>query len=198
MIKTKLRYLWILVNKTEGLGWRIWKVPPLDWTRSEREDIAQKFDNIRYESHCVSFEKPVEPLANCRAENVINGYSRYLDENEYCWVSDETGGLPQWICLSLPKPTQVNSVHITFDTDMTNNALLRPIVKLPSQVATDYIIEAETENGWYEVARVQENFLRKRVHRFNTLVAKKIKITVTGSGDAKTARIYEVRLYNEP
>lgn len=34
-IVTELRYLWIKVDKVDGLGWRTWSCPPLDWTRSE-------------------------------------------------------------------------------------------------------------------------------------------------------------------
>jgi len=191
------RYLWLLTDKTDGLGWRIWHYPPLDWTRSERADETLKFINIRHETHCVAFEKPEDKTACCRAGNVINGYSRYRDETDYCWVSDASKGLPQWLRLDLSKPAPIDTVHLTFDTDMTNNSTLFPIPKLPVPLVTDYYVEIETEDGWSEAARVSGNYLRRRVHRFAPVTAKSVRVTVTGSGDGKTARIFEVRLYLE-
>ena len=196
-ISTPLRYLWLWTDKTEGIGWRIWKHPPLDWTRSERVSDAEKFENLRGETHCLSLTQPVEEMADCSAHNVINGYSRAHSASEYCWVSDAQQGLPQWLCLTLPGTQTINCVHLTFDTDMTNNAMLVPVSACPKQIVTDYTVEAETPDGWRTLAQIHGNYLRKRVHLFEACEVKRVRVTVTGSGDEKTARIFEVRLYNE-
>ena len=48
-----------------------------------------------------------------------------------------------------------------------------------------------------EVASVKDNWLRKHIHRFDAINATKVRINVTETGDNQTARIMEVRIYNE-
>lgn len=192
------RYLWIWTDPVENLSWRILKYPPLDWTRSERTSPQEKFKNIRMESHSVSLIPPVVKTADCRADNVINGYSRDNGPENHLWASDEREGLPQWLELSLPSVHQISCVQLTFDTDMTNNAMLVPITAVPKQLVTDYTVEVRTGLGWEKVAEVHDNFQRHQVHRFTPVQADKVRVTVTGSGDGHTARIFEVRIYDEP
>jgi hypothetical protein len=191
------RYLWFWIDAMPGISWGVWNYPPLDWTRSERKQSDDTFVNIRNQAHCALLSKPVEEPADCSPENVINGYSRAFSAKEYEWVSDPEKGLPQWIALKLDKPEIISTVQITFDTDMTNNSMLVPVAHCPLQLVTDYKVEAETEEGFKTVAEVSGNYLRRRVHHFPGLKTDKIRITVTGSGDGKTARIFEVRIYGE-
>jgi len=44
---------------------------------------------------------------------------------------------------------------------------------------------------------VAGNNLRHRVHTFAPIVAEKVRLTILDSGDHKTARLFEIRLYNE-
>lgn len=196
-LDVELRYLWIWVDATPGLAWRIWRFPALDWTRSERDKETDTFRNIRGQTHCLALTKPVEAMANCAPENVINGYSRAMSPQDYAWVSDPEQGLPQSLSLSFAEPTTMNSVHITFDTDMTNKAMLMPITPCPEQMVTAYRLMVEDAQGWHEVANVTENCLRKKVHSFAESAVKQVKIVVENSGDEKTARIFEVRAYHE-
>ena len=191
------RYLWFWIDAMPGLGWRVWNYPPLDWTRSERKSVSDKFVNIRNQAHSALLTKPAEEPADCSPENVINGYSRANSAKEYEWVSDPEEKLPQWICLKLKKPSEINTVQITFDTDMTNNSMLVPVAKCPKQLATDYSVAVKTETGWKQVAEVHGNFSRRRVHQFDACRAESVRITVSGSGDGRTARIFEVRIYDE-
>ena len=191
------RYLWMWMDKTPGLGWRIIKHPALDWTRSERGGENETFENIRDETHSVCLQKPVRPLANCGAGNVTNGYSRPFSAQDYAWVSDPAQTLPQWLLLTFPESVKVDTVHLTFDTDMTNTPDYRPPYVCPAQLVTDYTVELLAEQGWKETVKVIGNYQRKRVHHFAPCFAKAVRITVTGSGDQRTARIFEVRLYRE-
>lgn len=192
-----MRYLWVWIEQTAHIGWRIWKYPPLDWTRSERTEIIDKFENMRNECHCIALEEPKESIANCGAENIINGFSRSHDAQNYCWVSDSKQELPQWINLKLAKKETINTVQITFDSDMTNNAMLVPIMRCPKQLVVDYTVEIKTADGWHAAAKVTGNYLRRRVHTFTACEAEEVRVNVTRTGGDKSARIFEVRLYND-
>ena len=91
----------------------------------------------------------------------------------------------------------VNCVQITFDSDMSNGARFLPIDPLPWQLVTDYDLEIKTRDGWQLIEQVTENFQRRRVHRFADVLAQAVRDTVEGSGDWRTARIFEVRLHRD-
>lgn len=194
---TKLRYLWLWTEECRGVFWPVWRSCALDHTRSERQSENDVFPNIRNETHCVLLEKPVIEMANCAADNVINGYSRIHDAQAYEWVSDPAQGLPQWIMLSSPTKQTVTTACLTFDTDMSNPAMLNPYEKFPHTLATDYVLEAFDGKAWRELARVTGNNLRHRVHHFAPIGVEKVRVTISDSGDHKTARMFEIRLYNE-
>ncbi|NCC83002.1 MAG: FAD-dependent oxidoreductase [Clostridia bacterium] len=195
-IKTSLRYLWVWLEETSGLSWRVQKFPPLDWTRSERQTSAVKFRNIRWESHCIALVEPDIRPANCSTQNVINGYSRIRDHERYAWVSASEEGLPQWLELDWRQKHTVSTIHLTFDSDMNNPALPIQVPALPETLVTAYTIEGFDGENWHTLAEVSGNYLRKRVHRFASQTLAKVRITIHGSGDGKTARLFEVRAYS--
>ena len=91
----------------------------------------------------------------------------------------------------------INTACPTFDTDMTNPSLLNLATKIPRTLATDYVLEAFDGERWHELARVAGNNLRHRVHRFAPIAAERVRVTIFDSGDHKTARLFEIRLYHE-
>lgn len=191
------RYIWLWTDPVPGLSWRVIRRPPLDWTRSERQATDQPFPNLRGEAHSVSLVPPVLETASCCAENIINGYSRDEGPKRHLWASDPQQALPQWIQLIPETPQMVNCVQITFDSDMSNGARFLPIDPLPWQLVTDYDLEIKTRDGWQLIEQVTKNFQRRRVHRFADVLAQAVRVTVKGSGDGRTARIFEVRLYRD-
>lgn len=194
---TSLRYLWIWTEKCDGVWWHTWKMPPLDYARSERNCESERFENIRRESHCVLLKEPDIGVANCSASNVINGYGRIVDHERYEWVSEKGAAFPQWIELDLKEKTDINSVYITFDTDMTNPSCVTPVYPYPPCLVKDYEAEVFDGKNWIKIADEKDNFRRRRIHRFEKINAEKVRITVKSSVDGIAARIFEVRIYNE-
>ena len=96
--------------------------------------------------------------------------------------------------MTIAKPTDINWISLVFDTDMTNpstsNDLKSPYV--PTCVK-DYFVEVFADGKWVKVAEVEDNFMRKCNHSFDTLTAEKIRVTVTKVADDPSARIIEVR-----
>ncbi len=190
-------YLRVWLEPAEGISWR--SLENLSFYRLAGvlgED--GNWDLKAGKGFCAQPNKPKEIIANCAPENVINGYSRILDKDRYEWVSDPTQALPQWIELAFEKPTEINSVGVVFDTDMTNPSTChvhyRPI-KFPGvpRCVKDYEVEIFTGGSWRKVAEVSGNFMRKRVHRFDTAPVEKLRITTLATWGDKSARITEIR-----
>lgn len=148
----------------------------------------------RGKSFRVSVEEPIEELAECGPENVINGWSRIVDAKNYEWVSDPMQDLPQWLELEFAAPVKIDTVSLVFDTDLSNPGtcwnVRRPGVPC---CVKDYTVEVYDGIAWRKVAQVEGNFMRKGIHRFPTVCAKKIRITVLGTWGDRSARITEVR-----
>jgi len=148
---------------------------------------------IRKSLH-VTPAQPEEVFANCAPENVINGISRIRSDKIYEWVSDPNEALPQWIELKLENPTDINSVSVVFDTDMSNPGTAFGI-RIPnvSVCAKEYVVEVFAEGEWVKVGEDTDNFMRKRTHTFEKLNAEKIRVTVFATWGDPSARITEVR-----
>ena len=186
-------YIQVWLEPVEGISWRSVKDLTIFHRAGEMGENGEWIiDGSRSYRH--SFTKPVEVYADCSAQNVINGHSRIIDANHYEWVSDPAETMPQWLALSFAEPTQINSVSIVFDTDMSNPGtcwtIKRPTV---SQCVKDYTVEVFDGSSWVKVADVTGNFMRKRDHRFDTITAHKLRITVTETWGDPSARITEVR-----
>ena len=110
------------------------------------------------------------------------------------WASDPAQGLPQWIELALPQPAQVNTVYLTFDTDLNNRYHDEPLVR---QCVKDYRLEYHDGTQWHVLAQVTDNYQRRRVHRFPAVTADKLRLTVEATGGDKSARVFEIRAYHE-
>lgn len=189
--------IWVVMEPIKGISWRVLKMAPIDCTRSVWNEEWGRFPTVRDESHMVAFEKPVEEIANCAGENVINGYSRAVSSKDYCWVSDPKQKLPQWIQLEFEEPAELNQLQITFDTDMTNPSMLNGAEPIPAKVVTDYTVELDDGTGWIIVAQVTKNYLRQRRHTFAKCRAKRVRVTVLDTGNHSSARIFEIRCYGE-
>jgi hypothetical protein len=128
------------------------------------------------------------------AQNVVRGTNR-PDMWTNLWISDPQRGLPAWIQLTWPKPTTVNAVQITFDTDQNRRVTL-PLFRYPDCVK-DYSLEARSKDGWTTVAKVSDNYVRRRDHRFEPVQTDALRLTIHATNGARSARVYEIRAYHE-
>lgn len=187
-------YIQLWTETEEGISWR-----SIDKLSNYRKiGIKDADGNWQWKyGRELSFKlsKPQNDiLANCAPENVINGHSRIISEKDYEWVSNPKECLPQWIKLKFAHPTKINSVSIVFDTDMTNPGTCFN-VKYPT-VATcvkSYKVEVFDGTTWIKVVDVTDNFMRKRTHKFATMLSQMIRITVYETWGDPSARITEVR-----
>ncbi len=189
-------YIHIWLEAAEGISWRsVSKLSFYDRAGKRLENGKWKFGTNRSLRHSV--EEPVERIANCSAGNVINGYSRIINADNYEWVSDPNEAMPQWINVDFKEATDINSVSVVFDTDITNPGTCwhdgsKSENGWPTCVK-DYEVEMFSDGEWKQVAKIDGNFMRKRIHNFETLKAEKILVNVLSTWGDKSARIMEIR-----
>jgi len=129
------------------------------------------------------------------AQNIVRGTNR-PDLWPNIFVSNPARGLPAWVELRWPRPVPFNQVQITFDTDCNRRVRL-PLFRYPECVKK-YEVAVATDAGWKTVARNDDNYGRRRVHTFETVHSHQLSITIVETNGNPAARIYEVRVYNNP
>jgi len=144
------------------------------------------------------------------AYSVINGLTRPVDDDwemwigkvpNNMWISDPQQPMPQWVELDFGKEKEVNSVYLTFDTDLKAKRYISWEMKveerMPPQCVRDYQVQVQKDGQWVTVAEAKNNYQRRRIHRFPAAQTAKIRVLITATNGDPSARIYEVRAYNE-
>jgi len=186
-------YLQLWMEKAEGIGWCS-LVKLSNYRKVGTRNETGRWVWTAGQSYCFSLKKPADVFADCRPENVINGYSRILAADRYEWVSDPAQSLPQWLELKFREAAPITSVSLVFDTDMTNpGTCTGPKTPWVETCVKDYTVEVFDGKAWVKVAEVEGNFMRKRTHTFETVTAEKIRVTVKATCGDPSARIIEVR-----
>jgi hypothetical protein len=62
------------------------------------------------------------------------------------------------------------------------------------ETVRDYLVEARRGGQWREVARVEGNYQRRRVHSLDGQPVEAIRVTVTATQGLDHARVCEVRV----
>ena len=134
---------------------------------------------------------PYEP------ENILSGVTR-SDRWTNVWVSHPGQPLPQYAVLEFERPVSFTTIQLVFDTNLglCQNTLL-PAWRAPAETVRDYCIWYESDSRWKELGCYQDNFLRRCVHKFEAMTADKIKVEVLSTWGSPSARVFEIRLYNE-
>ena len=134
---------------------------------------------------------PYEP------ENILSGVTR-SDCWTNLWVSHPDLPLPQSAILEFESPVSFTTTHLIFDTNLSLFQNLHlPTWLAPEETVRDYRISYERKEQWKELGIFRDNFLRRRVHKFSTITADKIKIEVLSTWGSPSARIFEIRVYDE-
>ncbi len=142
----------------------------------------------------MSRADPVRETVDYKPENIINGWTRLEENKESLWVSDPSEPFPQWIELDLGKPSEFNTVHLTFDTDLSTG---RPEKSRQEVCVKSYEVSAFSNGDWVELAESKDNFQRHRIHKFKKVRANKLRLEIRATHGVPSARVFEIRAYNE-
>jgi FAD-dependent oxidoreductase family protein len=186
--------VWVWLPKTEGVSWRLMTTGPYGACRAYGGGKNKSWTVVKNQYYGIYTDPPMTYEIDCGPESVINGISRIVERTPNQWMSDSTQPLPQWIELEFPEPTTINTVYLTFDTDMNASHCTVPLVP---QCVRDYELSCLADGHRVSLATVTENFQRRRVHRFDPVKAKKLMLFVAATNGDRSARVFEIRAYNE-
>ncbi|MCC6491064.1 MAG: FAD-dependent oxidoreductase [Candidatus Hydrogenedentes bacterium] len=128
------------------------------------------------------------------AHNVNRGTHR-PDMWTNLWMSDPTQELPAWLELHWPSPIACSTLQITFDTN-ANYRVVDPLFRYPDCVK-DYRVEYHDGLTWRTLVEAIGNYARRRVHRFERIQTDVLRLTVLATNGGPSARVYEIRVYDE-
>ncbi len=178
---------WVCLPATPGVSWR-------------HSDLQLPGTNVGHRltdgswrmgrgTHCFRLAPQSLPFG---AANVVNGISR-PEAQPNLWISSPDEDLPQSVTLDLGAATEIDTVHLTFDTDLD---VMVPEGPAPECIR-DYVLYASVDDDWAEVLRETGNHHRRRRHAFAPVRAQGLRIEVLATNGSPEARIYEVRAYRE-
>ncbi|MCU0784147.1 MAG: FAD-dependent oxidoreductase [Verrucomicrobia bacterium] len=145
-----------------------------------------------------------DELKGADADHVISGYVRDLpNQTENLWAGKMT---PEgaWLELAWPRPQKISHVQITFDTGFqrvltltAQDNLNKKIVRGPQpETVRDYeLLCTDAAGQTRSLAKVAGNHQRLNRHTFGPVEAKTLRLRITATNGADTARVYEVRCY---
>jgi len=184
---------WVWLPKTEGLGWCLMEPAPAGGVRAYRAAGEGQWHSMP-EHYALIVSPPLEQTGLYAPENVINGIARPREGASNVWASDPKEPLPQWLELDFGQPTVFDAVYLTFDTSLTGRE--PPAANVPECVM-DYWLLVPAGDAWRELIAVQGNYQRRRIHRFPAATAQRLRLEVLATNGDKSARVFEVRVYNE-
>ena len=131
------------------------------------------------------------------AENILSGVTR-PDYWTNLWVSHPGLSLPQGAVLEFESSISFTTIYLIFDTNLGLFPNIHlPTWRAPEETVRDYRLLYEMNGEWKEIGTFRDNFLRRRVHKFQRITAEKIKIEVLSTWGDPSARIFEIRVYDE-
>ena len=198
---------WMLLKPTPGICWAYTLDELVGTQRAEWFDLLNNWYSVRG-THCFRLMPESRPYA---AASVANGFSR-PERTPNIWISDSTQPLPQWIELQFHEPQKLDTIYLTFDTNLDTavdekidpqvegDITLKQLAGAPKSGAApecvrDYVVQYHNGNEYLDLLRIEGNYQRRRIHHLDPIVTKSIRIVVEATNGAPTARIFEIRLY---
>ncbi len=186
---------WVWLEPAEGIFWRLMTGGPAGSCRAYSGGRERAWTVMKGQQYALQTEPPLAIANDYGPENAVNGFARMVGDQTNMWASDPEQPLPQWLQLNFDKPVDLNTVYLTFDTDMTPRHRQTP--PMPQQCVRDYELAYLDGGQWKTVAEVRGNFQRHRVHRFPKVTTGAVRLTVRATNGDSTARLFEIRAYCE-
>ncbi|MGB2824452.1 MAG: FAD-dependent oxidoreductase, partial [Phycisphaerae bacterium] len=111
-------------------------------------------------------------------EQVNDGWNRVVAKDRSAWAPDPKAPPPHWVQLDLAKPTDVDTVHVTFEA---RSAACR--------------VEARTDGKWKTVTRIAGSGPRRLVRHFSPVRTGGVRLVIDKPSGPPA--ICEIRLYHE-
>lgn len=142
------------------------------------------------------------------ASNIVDGITRELPNHLGPWADGamhrwESEAVPAWIELTWPESQRLTEIHLTFDSGLDRELILSASDHVSRNVRRgtqpELVRAYELSIDGEVVVRVEDNVLRKRVHRLpSSAVGRTLRLLVHATHGVPTARVFEIRAYWRP
>jgi len=158
---------------------------------------AQRMGKTRWEQQGTGycFGLKVSPQSKPFGPANVNRGTHRPDRWTNIWISDPSQKLPQHVDLAWSSQQSFNTVLLTFDTNTGRRENL-PLFRYPDCV-NDYDVQARVGGSWRTIAEGRGNYMRRCSHRFERTTADALRLNVLATNGAPSARVYEIRVYDE-
>lgn len=142
-------------------------------------------------------------LKGFEAKKVTDGINRDVqDGDSHQWRANLSSG-PQYIDLVWDKAQTVSSVEVTFDSGLNRHLRLSGEASVMKnqkrgpqpEMLKAYTLELYQGSNLVKTQEVEDNILRKVIHRFDGLSIDKVRLIAKQTHEDENARIFEVRCY---
>ena len=137
---------------------------------------------------------PVE-VGQVGPQAAVDGVKWPLEHKAHQWRSDPAEPLPQWLEVDFARPVTLNTVYLTFDTNISGRF---PTAKQGAEItAQDYRLLYRAADAWKPAFEEKGNWRRFRRHRFPPVTTDRIRLEILKARGGSQARLYEIRAYHE-
>lgn len=140
----------------------------------------------------------------CTADNIINGFTRKIGENENCWESEKLDDNGASIKLCFKEPVSASQVRIVFDPDLSREIMISMTASvqkredkfMPPQLVKDFSITFRKAGETILEKTIIDN--NQRLCIINTdkpLEVDEVIVNISKTYGSDSARVYEIRVY---
>ncbi|MBN2376017.1 MAG: FAD-dependent oxidoreductase [Sedimentisphaerales bacterium] len=144
-----------------------------------------------------------DQIKGADAEHVLNGYVRDMPNKVNLWAAYISNSGP-WIELTWPEPQKLTHIQITFDSGFqrllrltAQESYTKKIIRGPQpETVRDYELSYTDAAGKrHKLLSVTKNYQRLNRHEISPVEAKSLRLHITATNGADTARVFEIRCY---
>ena len=190
MSVTPHKLYWISVRAKDKVFWRYSEKAPVGTASASRIINRWAFNKGAYSMHLFPESTPYEP------ENILSGVTR-PEKWANIWISDPCSSFPQYVELDFGKEVTFNTVYLIFDTNLNRTHKATPPLFRAPECVKDYALFDEQKESWKLLLKVKGNYQRRRIHHFNSLTSRKLRLEIYSTNGYRSARVYEIRVYRE-
>ncbi|MCX7008271.1 MAG: discoidin domain-containing protein, partial [Kiritimatiellaeota bacterium] len=188
-LKPGVKYL-VWVPATKHLFWRLYE-------HANGERLYGKVGDWTKVSGAYALRPLATPrkLGKTAPECAVDGFAWPMGDECHQWRSEPAKGLPQWIEIDFGKPQKLNTVYLTWDSNIFGRF---PTTHAGAEVtAQDYRLLYNTDGLWRAAFEEKDNWRRFRKHSFGEITTDKIRLEIRNAINGDEARLYQIRAYRE-
>lgn len=129
------------------------------------------------------------------AQEVVTGITRPYQQTNH-WCSDDLQDKPEWLELRWDSAIQLSRCELTFPGNLLLEHHKYPPFWRDPQTPANYEIQTWHLDAWKTQIRIEGNYQRQRVHKFDTPIqTDRLRVIISKTNGDPSAAITEIRCY---